>query len=162
MNNTIKKISFAFLALSMSLQSCDKGFIDLNTDPVKTTNAYPSQFMANAFLNAITANMSRNRSFTNELMQVTVSIGEGDGKVFRYDFRPSWSSYLWDQHYKHLMNFKDMYLTASEGIGFQPILSRGGITWSILVGLDIDRYLWRRSLFKSFTRSRFPYFRTSI
>jgi len=90
MNNTIKKISFAFLALSISLQACDKGFIDLNTDPVKTTHAYPSQFMANAFLNAITANMSRNRSFTNELMQVTVSIGEGDGKVFRYDFRPSW------------------------------------------------------------------------
>jgi hypothetical protein len=117
MNNTIKKISFAFLALSISLQACDKGFIDLNTDPVKTTHAYPSQFMANAFLNAITANMSRNRSFTNELMQVTVSIGEGDGKVFRYDFRPSWSSYLWDQHYKQLMNFNDMYLAASEGIG---------------------------------------------
>ncbi|UIR55903.1 SusD/RagB family nutrient-binding outer membrane lipoprotein [Sphingobacterium sp. SRCM116780] len=118
MKNTIKKITFAFLALSIGLQACDKGFIDLNTDPVKTTEAYASQFMANGLLNAVSTNMNRNRSFTNELMQVTVSIGEGDGKVFRYDFRPSWSSYLWDQHYKQLMNFKDMYLKASEEVSF--------------------------------------------
>ncbi len=100
------------------MQACDKGFQELNTNPTTTTNAYPYQFMANALINSVTYNMNRNRNFTNELMQVTVSIGDGDGKVFRYDFRRSWADYLWNGHFIELSNYKDMYTKALEPINF--------------------------------------------
>jgi len=107
-----------FLLVAALLSSCDKGFEELNTDPTKTTEAYPYQFMANALINSVSYNMARNRTFNNELMQVTVSLGDGDGKVFRYDFRRSWADYLWNSHYTGLTNYKDLYLKALEGINF--------------------------------------------
>src|SRR5690606_1818768 len=106
------------LLVAALLSSCDKGFEELNTDPTKTTEAYPYQFMANALINSVSYNMARNRTFNNELMQVTVSLGDGDGKVFRYDFRRSWADYLWNSHYTELTNYKDLYLKALEGINF--------------------------------------------
>ncbi|QIH36657.1 SusD/RagB family nutrient-binding outer membrane lipoprotein [Sphingobacterium sp. DR205] len=106
-----KIIVFIFL-LCGSLQSCTKNFIETNTSPNDSEEAYPYQFMANALITAVSANMNRNRTFNNELMQVTVSIGDGDGKVFRYDFRRSWSDYLWSNHYTQISNFKEMYKQA--------------------------------------------------
>ena len=82
----MKKILLPFILIA-GIYSCDKGFTDLNTDPTKTTQAYPQQFMANALMKSVEYNMIRNRNFNNELMQVSVDVGDGDGKVFRYDFR---------------------------------------------------------------------------
>lgn len=112
-----KIIIIAILVLGL-MQSCTKNFIETNTNPNETENAYPYQFMANAFINSVSANMSRNRSFNNELMQVTVSIGDGDGKVFRYDFRRSWADYIWGAHYSEITNFKEMYKKAIEPVTF--------------------------------------------
>ena len=114
----IKHIIYTLLATVVVLQSCDKNFEDINTDPTKTTQAYPSQFLANGLINTLNYNMSRNRSFNNELMQVTVSIGDGEGKVFRYDFRRSWSDYWWNGHFSQLSNYKDMGKKALEPINF--------------------------------------------
>ena len=100
------------LLAALALQSCDKDFTDLNTDPTRTTEAYPQQFMANALMKSVEYNMMRNRNFNNELMQVTVEIGDGDGKVFRYDFRRNWADYLWNGHFTNLSNYKDMYTKA--------------------------------------------------
>jgi len=102
----------------MVLQSCNKGFTDLNTDPTKTREAYPQQFMANALMKSVEYNMMRNRNFNNELMQVTVDLGDGDGKVFRYDFRRTWADYLWNGHFTNLSNYKDMYAKALDSITF--------------------------------------------
>lgn len=107
-----------FFLTSVLFASCDKGFEELNTDPTKTTNAYPYQFMANGLISSVEYNMSRNRTFNNELMQVTVAIGDGDGRVFRYDFRRSWADYLWNGHYTQLTNYKDMYAKAVDQINF--------------------------------------------
>jgi hypothetical protein len=93
----------------LTLVSCDKGFNELNIDPTKTTEAYPEQFMTHALMQTVSANMNRNRGFNNELMQVTVSLGDGEYKVFRYDFRRSWSDYLWSSHFLNMSNYKDMY-----------------------------------------------------
>lgn len=56
--------------------------------------------------------MSRTRSLTNELMQVTVLMGDIEGRIFRYDIRKSVADYLWNNWYVQLTNFKDMYETA--------------------------------------------------
>ncbi len=114
----LKNILFGSLLSILALSSCDKGFVDLNVDPTKTTEAYPEQFMANALINSVSANMNRNRGFNNELMQVTVSIGDGEFKVFRYDFRRSWSDYLWSSHFINMSNYKDMYSKALNELTF--------------------------------------------
>src|SRR5690606_19692043 len=103
----------AFFVLAGILQSCTKGFIEMNTDPNGSEFAFPYQFMTNAVLNALSVNMNRNRGFNNELMQVTIAIGDSEGRVFRYDFSRTWSDYMWNEHYKTLTNFKEMYKQAT-------------------------------------------------
>ncbi|KAF5271278.1 hypothetical protein FQR65_LT17639 [Abscondita terminalis] len=56
--------------------------LEINTDPNKSLEAYPDQFMAPALVNSVSYNMNRNRGFNNELMQVTVNVGDSEGKAF--------------------------------------------------------------------------------
>lgn len=88
--------------------SCKKGFQELNTDPINIIGTTSDKLLAPALVNAIWPGMSRNRSFTNELMQVTVSQSDGDNTVFRYAFRSSQSDYLWNAWYLQLTNFKQV------------------------------------------------------
>src|SRR5690606_16097210 len=46
---------------------------------------------------------------TNELMQVTVNMGDGEGRIFRYDIRETEAVYLWNNLYLQLRNFRDIY-----------------------------------------------------
>ncbi|MGH2622071.1 MAG: SusD/RagB family nutrient-binding outer membrane lipoprotein, partial [Sphingobacterium sp.] len=114
MKKSIIQLTVLMLLVAATMQSCTKNFVELNTSPNDSENAYPHQFMANVLIDAVSANMSRNRSFNNELMQVTVAIGDGEGKVFRYDFRRNWGEYLWNAHYININNFKEMYKQASK------------------------------------------------
>lgn len=88
--------------------SCNKGFDDLNTDPINILETTSDKLLAPALVNSIWPGMSRNRSFNNELMQVTVSQSDGDNTVFRYAFRTSMSDYLWNAWYVQLTNFKQV------------------------------------------------------
>lgn len=97
------------------LQSCKKGFEELNTDPVNIIDASPEKLLAPAMVNSIWPGMSRNRSFNNELMQVTVSQSDGDNTVFRYAFRSSMSDYLWNAWFGQLTNFKQIDSLARAG-----------------------------------------------
>jgi hypothetical protein len=91
-----------------TLYSCTKGFEELNMDPIGINETTPDKLLAPALVNAIWPGMSRNRSFNNELMQVTVSQSDGDNTVFRYAFRSSQSDYLWNAWYLQLTNFKQV------------------------------------------------------
>jgi len=114
----MKKIKIYSLSLVVSLMaiftSCEKGFEDTNKDPNRSANAFPEQLLAPALYNTVRANMNRARTFNNELMQVTVNMSDGEGRVFRYDIRPSWANYNWDQWYAQLMNFRDLYRLADD------------------------------------------------
>ncbi|MFT4094734.1 MAG: SusD/RagB family nutrient-binding outer membrane lipoprotein [Niabella sp.] len=96
-----------------TLYSCTKGFQELNSDPISVLNPAASQLLAPAMVNSVWPGMSRNRTFTNELMQVTVAMSDGDNSVFRYAFRATWSDYLWNAWYVQLTNFKDIDSIAS-------------------------------------------------
>lgn len=98
--------------------SCKKGFVDINTDPNGTPNALPQQLLAPALVNTLTINMLRSRNFNNELMQVTVDPGDGEGKVFRYDIRRSLADYTWNGWYTQLTNFKDIYTISSQPLTY--------------------------------------------
>jgi len=114
----MKKITYQILGLlfvlGTTLSSCDKGFEEINTDPINILSTTPDKLLAPALVNTLSAGMSRNRSFNNELMQVTVSLSDGDGTVFRYEYRRTWSDYLWNSWYVQLNNFKDIYILAKQ------------------------------------------------
>ena len=105
-----------FLSLAVLLQSCDKNFQEINTNPNNSTNAYPYQFMQAAFRDAVASNMSRNRSFNNELMQVTVNIGDGEYRIFRYDIRNNVADGPWNSLYPELNNINEMYKLSDGGM----------------------------------------------
>lgn len=105
-----KKLFIACLVLmaAPTFYSCKKGFEELNTDPINIISTTPDKLLAPALINSIWPGMSRNRSFNNELMQVTVSQSDGDNTVFRYAFRSSMSDYLWNAWFVQLTNFKQV------------------------------------------------------
>lgn len=88
--------------------SCKKDFNTLNVDPINILHTSPDKLLAPALVNSIWPGMNRNRSFTNELMQVTVAQSDGDNTVFRYAFRNSMSDYLWNAWFVQLTNFKQI------------------------------------------------------
>ncbi len=119
----MKKINIHLLAvvlMSLLLSSCSKDFEEINTDPNNSPKALPQQLLAPALVNSLTYNMIRNRNFNNELMQVTVDQSDAEGRVFRYDYRPGTSDYLYNGLYTELTNFKDIYKSATDSINYNP------------------------------------------
>src|ERR1044072_2448396 len=110
----INKIAGAAVLFSLTVASCTKDFTETNTDPNTTPYVLPRQLLAPALVNTVTYNMLRNRNFNNELMQVTVDMGDGEGKVFRYDYRNNWADYLYNGWFTELTNYKDIYKLANQ------------------------------------------------
>ncbi len=140
MKKGIIRLTVLMLVAIATLQSCTKDFVEKNTSPNDSEYAYPHQFMTNAFIDAVSANMSRNRTFNNELMQVTVSISDADGKVFRYDFRRNWGEYLWNAHYITITNFKEMYKQAVNEVAYNTSyqgISLVGQSWLYSILTDM-------------------------
>lgn len=104
----------AILLVIIALTSCKKNFEQVNTDPINIPYALPEQLLAPAMYSSLGTVMSRNRSFNNELMQITVSETDNDGAVFRYDYRNSVSDGVWNGLYAQLTNFKDVYTIAGK------------------------------------------------
>ncbi|WP_431213686.1 SusD/RagB family nutrient-binding outer membrane lipoprotein [Puia sp. P3] len=109
----MKQLTTVILLLSLAATSCTKDFQTMNTDPNNTPNALPQQLLAPALVNTLTYNMTRNRGFNNELMQVTVNLSDAEGQPFRYDIPNSYSDYLYNGWYSQLTNFKDIYKISS-------------------------------------------------
>ena len=114
MKKIYKNITCIILLASLMLSSCTRDFTEINTDPNNTPGALPQQLLAPALVSTMTYNMIRNRTFNNELMQVTVDMSDAEGKVFRYDYRANWADYLYNGWYSELTNFKDIYKIASD------------------------------------------------
>jgi hypothetical protein len=150
MKKIIYKITCVVLIFSMVLSSCTKDFQEINTDPNNTPSALPQQLLAPALVSTLTYNMLRNRNFNNELMQVTVDMSDGDGRVFRYDYRANWADYLYNGWYSELTNFKDLYKVASE----EPNYNRS------YMGISLICQSWIYSLLTD-TYGDVPYFQSN-
>jgi hypothetical protein len=116
--NKIKQMKRFIIFLSIGLAAfgftaCDKDFEKTNTDPINIRSSSPDKLLSPALVNIFAANLSRNRSFNNELMQVTVTQSEDEFAVFRYDFRPSVADLTWNAWYSELTNIRDIFSTAS-------------------------------------------------
>ncbi|MCD0488159.1 SusD/RagB family nutrient-binding outer membrane lipoprotein [Pedobacter sp. MC2016-14] len=102
------------IVFGLSTLSCTKDFTEINIDPVGKKSSEAHQLLAPALVNILNANMSRNWSFNNQLMQVTVEINDSEGRVFRYDVRRTWADYTWNNWYVNLTDLKDIYAIASK------------------------------------------------
>lgn len=147
MKKNIYKIIAMVLLLVVIMPSCKHNFEEINTDPNGTPNALPQQLLAPALVNMVTYNMIRNRTLNNELMQVTVDPGDGEGKIFRYDIKRTWADYLWNGWFTQLTNFKDMYTIASSPLA----LNKG------YIGISLICQAWSTSLLTD-TFGDIPYF----
>src|SRR5690606_17508793 len=75
---------------------------------------YTTLFRSRAIRESVSNNMSRTRTLTNELVQVTVNTLVETNRIFRYDIANSVSETPWNNWYLQLTNFKDMYDSADE------------------------------------------------
>ncbi|QXV65573.1 SusD/RagB family nutrient-binding outer membrane lipoprotein [Mucilaginibacter sp. 21P] len=102
-------IIFTALAALLALTACTKGFKDINVNPNAVDHALPQALLAPAITDIVASNMNRSQRIQNELMQVTVNMGDGEGKIFRYDIRTSEADYLYRKWYINLTNINDVY-----------------------------------------------------
>lgn len=151
MKTTIHKIIAGVVLFNMTLASCTKDFTEINTDPNNTTSAQPHQLLAPALVGIMGYNMQRNRNFNNELMQVTVNRNDGEGTVFRYDFRSTWSNYLYDGWYLEMTNLKDLYKIAKD----TPTLNKS------YQGISLILQSWVFSMLTD-TYGDVPYFQSNL
>jgi hypothetical protein len=147
----MKKLLFIPVLLSLLLSSCTKDFQNINTDPNNIPNALPPQLLAPALVSTLSLNMLRNRNFNNELMQVTVDLSDGDGRVFRYDYRSNFADNLYNGWYSELTNFKDIYKTASQELNYNRSY----------MGISLVCQSWIYSLLTD-TYGDVPYFQSNL
>ncbi|MFD0941251.1 SusD/RagB family nutrient-binding outer membrane lipoprotein [Pedobacter boryungensis] len=102
------------VGFGLSILSCTKDFNEVNTDPLGKTEVNADQLLAPTLVNLMTTNMLRNRNFNNELMQVTVDLGDTEGKTFRYDIRRNAADNTWNNWYLNLTNITDIQAIASK------------------------------------------------
>lgn len=141
MKQIINKFTGVIVLFSLAISSCTKDFTEINTNPNTTPNAVPRQLLAPALVNTLSYNMLRNRNFNNELMQVTVDMGDGEGKVFRYDYRSTMADNLYNGWYTELTNFKDLYRVANEDLNYnKSYMGISLICQSWLYSLLTDTY----------------------
>ncbi|NID13732.1 SusD/RagB family nutrient-binding outer membrane lipoprotein [Fibrivirga algicola] len=104
----MKNIASFLLGLSLLASvSCTSSMNELLHDPEAVTTATSGSFLNTALLNGVNIGLSRSHRLNNELMQVTVSLT--DGQFHRYVLIPSESDYLWNNYYLTLTNVQDMY-----------------------------------------------------
>lgn len=111
----MKKFNIISLfVLLVGLASCNKNFEEINTNPNGLSSVEPGNLLAPAIKKSVEYGMSRAQRVTNELMQVSVNMGDGDGRIFRYEIRANEADYLWNNLYLQLNNFRDIYNLAEK------------------------------------------------
>ncbi|MFD2570866.1 SusD/RagB family nutrient-binding outer membrane lipoprotein [Spirosoma soli] len=102
----------ALVASMLVAVSCTSSMEELLHDPEAVTTATSGSFLNTAVLSGVNIGLSRSHRLNNELMQVTVSLT--DGQFHRYVLIPSESDYLWNNYYLTLTNVQDMYERARQ------------------------------------------------
>ena len=104
----MKKIITALLIIG-SLVSCTKDFSELNTSKDGAKFTTPETLLGPAVHDVLKRNLNRCLRLTHELMQVHVTINDGD-EIHRYVIRPQESDYMWNNWYLQLTNVRDIYI----------------------------------------------------
>ncbi|TWR30269.1 SusD/RagB family nutrient-binding outer membrane lipoprotein [Mucilaginibacter pallidiroseus] len=109
MKTNIRIIYLVTLVSALCTTSCTKDFKELSVNPNAVEKPLPQALLAQSITDIVATNMNRSQRIQNELMQVTVNMGDGDGKIFRYDVRKAEADYLYRNWYLELTNLNDVY-----------------------------------------------------
>ncbi len=113
----MKKLKYIYVlgaCLILLSLSCAKDFSAMNTNPNTSEKVLPENLLARALAQTVAGNMSRSRTITNELVQVTVNTLVETDRIFRYDIRRNIAEAPWNGWYAQLTNFKDIYKFAQD------------------------------------------------
>ncbi|WP_109694852.1 SusD/RagB family nutrient-binding outer membrane lipoprotein [Chitinophaga deserti] len=113
----IRSISlFSATAAALMLSSCTKDFLETNEDPNRLESITPGTLLNPTIYGAATYGMSRSRSFTFELMQVSGGYPNEsvEDQIYLYDFREDVGNGIWTTGYKWLANAREMELNAAK------------------------------------------------
>lgn len=145
------KTTILCTTLSISLASCTKDFVKINTNPNESSAVAPQSLLGPTIYNVIAANIDRNIRINNEFMQVTVT--RNDNREFhRYDVRATETEYMWRSWYLQLTNIRDIYNKAEIGrqAGYQTYQ-----------GISLILDAWVSSLLTD-TYGDIPYFESNL
>ncbi|TDQ11495.1 SusD/RagB family nutrient-binding outer membrane lipoprotein [Pedobacter metabolipauper] len=113
MSKLYKSILFFGLVIFTTLISCSKNYQELNENPNGVAIAAPERLLNPSLYAMVSANILRNYSINNDLMQVTVPLSD-NVEIHRYILRPSISDFVWNDWYLEKTNFLDMYTIAAQ------------------------------------------------
>ena len=102
----IKIVLSLLLATTLSLSSCED-FDELNTDPNRMSSVTPGALLNPVLYDMAVFNWGRARSWTFELMQVSLSTLSSTG-VGQYNFNDNAGNSTWNNHYRWLNNLREM------------------------------------------------------
>lgn len=108
----IKIVLSLLLATTLSLSSCED-FDELNTDPNRMSSVTPGALLNPVLYDMAVFNWGRARSWTFELMQVSLSTLSSSG-VGQYNFNDNAGNSTWNNHYRWLNNLREMEQLAIE------------------------------------------------
>lgn len=111
---TFLKTSIICTAIALSLGSCTKDFVKINTNPNESSAVAPQSLIGPAIYSVINTNLNRNLRVNNEFMQVTVTLND-NREFHRYEVRATETEYMWKNWYLQLTNIRDIYNKAEEG-----------------------------------------------
>lgn len=135
------KSTILYTTLTLSLVSCTKDFVKINTNPNESSAVAPQSLLAPVIYNTITSNLDRNLRINNEFMQVTVT--RNDNREFhRYEVRATETEYMWKNWYLQLTNIRDIYNKAELGrqTGYQTYQGISLILDAWVTSLLTDTY----------------------
>lgn len=105
MNKTTKSLWIILLTVFI-LSSCED-FTELNTDPNRMTEVTPGALLNPLLYDMAVFNWGRARSWTFDLMQVSLTTLSSNG-IAQYTFNDNAGNSTWNNYYRWLNNIKEM------------------------------------------------------
>lgn len=107
------KIIFFLISICIGLASCTKNFEETNIDPIRPVSITPGVLLGQFQYRIVNTSISRAKSFTHELMQVTAPRESTSGGVHRYTINGESNYDLWNGFYGRMTDLEDLYKTAT-------------------------------------------------
>jgi hypothetical protein len=92
--------------------SCTEDFEEINTDPNRIDQISPGTLLNPIIYGVASFNTDRADAFTFQIMQVALPFPSANGGIHRYDITESAGNSTWNNHYKWLVNIKEMEASA--------------------------------------------------
>ena len=92
--------------------SCTEDFEEINTDPNRIDQISPGTLLNPIIYGLASFNTDRADAFTFQIMQVALPFPSANGGIHRYELTESTGNSTWNNHYKWLVNIKEMEASA--------------------------------------------------